>query len=274
MAEGIALGFWCSSSILRNGTSVVAALMTFLAAVCIAFVLNAEHRRALQSSALTGVYLLVAVLFDIAKIRSYLCRTNMQAFAGLAIASALLKCILLALLEIPKKKYIADVELKKTVGPETLSGFWNRSFFVWLNRTLLFGFRNIITVEDLEPLGPEFSSKKLSEKLESRWAQSKHRHVFFQFKLERLSLTCGIVNRATQYCLAKACLATFYTDFVSVVPPRLSFTGFVFAQPLFLRRAVEYVGDSDESASIRAGLIAASALIFIGVAVSHIWCNT
>lgn len=67
-------------------------------------------------------------------------------------------------------------------------------------------------------------------------------------------------------------------EFLSVVPPRLSFSGFLLAQPLYLRRVVRFIGETTPSTFVRTGLILSSVLIFIGIAVSllssRVFCST
>lgn len=135
-------------------------------------VISIEHRRSLQSSAFIGLYLLITVLFEIAKTRSYFLR-KMQALAALSTVRTAFKFTLLGLLEVPKRRDILDEKFRKEAGKETVSGFWTRAFFVWLNPTFLLGFRRVITVEDLGPLGPEFSSERLFNRLEEKWKNSK-----------------------------------------------------------------------------------------------------
>lgn len=134
--------------------------------------LNAEHRHALRSSALVSFYVAVAILLDIVKIRSYFFRRGLHVIGGVLCASATLKAVLLALGERSKRSQVLDPELKKSLGRESLSGFWNRSFFIWLNRIFFLGFWRILRNEDLDELGPEFSTERLSGKFHRRWAKS------------------------------------------------------------------------------------------------------
>jgi hypothetical protein len=144
------------------------AVVSSAAAAILSFLIMVEHRRSLQTSALVGLFLLLSVFFDIAKTRSYYLR-SMQALAALSATGVVLKFTLLALLEIPKQKDIIDE--KGPVGKEALAGFWSRAFFVWLNPTFVYGFRNAIKVEDLPRLGAEFSSELLFSRLEHIWSQ-------------------------------------------------------------------------------------------------------
>jgi len=57
---------------------------------------------------------------------------------------------------------------------------------------------------------------------------------------------------------------------LSAVLPRLCLTGFRFAQPFLITRAIDYVENSLEEKSTGYGLIASAAIVYIGIAVSSI----
>lgn len=55
------------------------------------------------------------------------------------------------------------------------------------------------------------------------------------------------------------------------VPPRLALTGFKFAQPFLIQRIIDFVGSSTQSqfdTEIARGLVGATAIIYVGIAVS------
>ena len=163
-------GLWCTPYF-RSGTAVGAAITSCAAACFLAVLVSFEYHRSLQSSsALTGLYLLFSLLSDLAKTRSYFLRA-IATLAGLSTGRTALNFVLLALLEVPKRSVIMDKKLQKSVGEEVVSGFWNRTFFFWLNPTLSFGFKNVIQVDDLCALGPEFSSQDLSDRFDRNWAK-------------------------------------------------------------------------------------------------------
>ena len=153
-----------SACTLHTDGSLRLSASSCIATLCITLVIHAEHRRALQSSALTGVYLPITLLSDVARARSYLYRQQ-TTLSVAASASAALKLVLLLLLEIPKRGQIEDPELRKKSSEEALSGFWSRATLLWLQSTLFLGFRTVLSVNDLSALSPESSSQELSDKL-------------------------------------------------------------------------------------------------------------
>lgn len=143
--------------------------MSCLSIVALASVIIIEHRRIPNSStALPSAFLMLTVLTGIAKTRSYFLRA-MHALAALSTVSTIFRFLLIALLEVPKRSYLIDKDMQQSIGREAVAGFWNRVFFVWLNPTFIRGFRHLLHVEDLSPLGPEFGSQELFKRLSLHW---------------------------------------------------------------------------------------------------------
>lgn len=59
---------------------------------------------------------------------------------------------------------------------------------------------------------------------------------------------------------------------VSSIIPRLLFLGFTFAQPFLINATIEHVGSSPDATSTAQGygLIGATALIYVGIAVGQL----
>ena len=170
LVEIASLGLWCTP-VFRSGTAIGAAVVSCVATTVLAVVVGTEYHRSLQaSSALTGAFLLLSVLIEITKARSYFLRA-MSGLAGVSTASIVFRCTLLGFLEVPKRRNIVDDELRKSAGKEAVSGFWSRTFFTWLNPTFVRGFRNVLRVEDLSNLDPVLSSKNLSGRFQRNWAK-------------------------------------------------------------------------------------------------------
>lgn len=154
--------------------------MSCISVAVLACVVIFEHQRILSSStALPSVFLMLTVLFDISKTRSYFLRA-MNALAALSTVSTIFKFLLVALLEVPKRKYLIDEDMRQSIGREAVAGFWNRAFFVWLNPIFIFSFRNLLHVEDLSALGPEFSSEELFKRLSMHWEKGRSHSTLIQ----------------------------------------------------------------------------------------------
>lgn len=133
----------------------------------------AEHRHSLRPSTLLSIYLSITVLFDIARARSYFRRPGMATHGGLLTGIAFFKASLAILEEVSKRSLFKSQRGRSSLGPECTSGFWTRSLFLWLNSTLFLGFRRILSADDLDDIGPKFSSARLLKKFELYWAASK-----------------------------------------------------------------------------------------------------
>lgn len=66
----------------------------------------------------------------------------------------------------------------------------------------------------------------------------------------------------------KATLWSLFQPTCAVIVPRLCYTGFIFSQPLLTRRLINYIGERDTSVNTARGLIGATVLIYLGIAIS------
>lgn len=153
-----------------SSLAIIASSLSCTSVCCIIGFLFVEHRHSLRASSLLSIYLSLGILLDAAKARSCLSRgSELNAIGSLLIAAATLKGVIVLLEEIPKRVYS-----KQVYSIETISGFWSRALFIWVNKILLYGYRNILDVEDLEPLGPEFAATHLYDVFTAAWKKSKY----------------------------------------------------------------------------------------------------
>ncbi|KAG6006407.1 hypothetical protein E4U21_007073 [Claviceps maximensis] len=230
-----------------SSSSLAAASLSCIATLSIAAVAYTEHRRLLSSSAFLSIYLSVTMLFDVAKARSCFLRPDLGSIGALKITTVVLKLFLLLVIETSKRPLLRSALFQPSMGPEVTSGFWTRSLFLWLNRTLLTGFQRVMSVDDLGDLGPEFDSSMLLVKFRSRWET---------------------VNKASRYCLPRTCFRTLLRPFLATLIPRLCLTGFNFSQPLLLRAIVKSIGNKNVQTEVTSGLIGATVLVYFGITIT------
>ncbi|EJP64369.1 Multidrug resistance-associated protein 4 [Beauveria bassiana] len=242
------LALWAVSSVPRHDLAVASAAIACLGSICIFFLLYAEHIYSYRPSTLLSLYLTLMILFDIAKTRSYFLRADIDALAGLSVAVVVLELALLLFQEVPKRRLITNRSSQPRLSGEALSGFWGRALFLWVNSTLKLGFRSILRVEDLRDLGPEFSSERLYADFEPHWQAA---------------------STTSNHSLTHALLRTLYPEFLRVVVPRLCFLGFTFAQPWLIMSIIHAVVDGNPGSEVSGGLVGATALIYIGIAISR-----
>lgn len=242
------LVLWSVSTVARHDFAVAAAVMACVASICIVFLLYAEHIYSYRPSTLLSVYLTLMVLFDIAKTRSYFLRGDLGSLPGLSVAVTVLEFVLLLFQEVSKRRLVTARHRIPKLSGEAVSGFWGRALFLWVNSTLRLGFRRILRVEDLKDLGPEFSSERLHANFEPHWNKS---------------------SSTSNHALAVALLRALLPEFMSVVIPRLFFLVFNFSQPWLIMAVIHTVVKGNPSSDVSGGLIGATILIYIGIAISR-----
>lgn len=246
---GNAALWWASP--LQSGLANAAAVMSCATAACIGIIVYAGHVYFLHSSAFLSLFLTVTMLLDAAATRSYFQRHGLEVIARLHLSIPILKFVLVAMEEIPKRSLIKKEELRASATPETLAGFWNRSLFFWVNSTLLIGFRSTITQDKLGDIGAQFDSETLYKGFERNWDDSD--------------------KNKSKFSLLMACFKTVPWLFIYIIPPRLLNVGLQYAQPFLLQEVVKVVGIPDPDPATTSGLIGATAFIFFGKSVSCNW---
>ncbi|KAG0653052.1 abc multidrug transporter B [Hyphodiscus hymeniophilus] len=139
--------------------------------------------------------------------------------------------------------------------PESTSGIINRSLLWWLNSLFRVGLKGIISQDDLFELDSELKSDNVGRKLREAWEKRTHPEG-------RFTLTFTLWR-----ALRRA--------FGSVVLPRLCLIGFTFGQPFLISKVLNVLVEADDAAyGMRAyGLIAATCLIYVGIAISSLLAN-
>lgn len=123
----------------------------------------------MRSTTVLSVWLTCSIAFDGAIARSYFLREDCDDLAAMAVTSAVCKLVTMLLEEVRKTHFVRDPNTGKPVGQEATSGFWSRVLYLWLNRTFFVGFKQVLTIDDLDNLGPEFSSENLLERFNAAW---------------------------------------------------------------------------------------------------------
>lgn len=167
---------WSTIPDTRTDVAAAGSTLSCLAAFCISIMLLYEHRHSTQSSLSLSVYLSIVLVVDIVKTRSYLIRPELHVVGAVSSALVVTKLMLIVLQEVPKQPQQKHGDRKKKYSSEATGGFWNRTLALWLNTTLLFGFKQTIRMSDLANLGPDFSSRNLSSRFEPVWAKCKLQH--------------------------------------------------------------------------------------------------
>ncbi|OBT51212.1 hypothetical protein VE04_08393, partial [Pseudogymnoascus sp. 24MN13] len=240
------LVLWIVSSGQRNKTSIASSSLTFGSALLLCVLSHFEHTRTVRPSTIIETYLFFSIGFDAVQLRT-LWNQSVTALAAILSASLVVKIAVL-FLEAKSKKDILTKSYSN-LSPETTSGIFGRSTFYWIKPLLMAGFISTISIDESPPLDTELSSESLHNRLQRTWDRSSH---------------------SKSHALAIATFRCFRTSLLAAVVPRLCLIGFNYSQPFLINRVIDFVGETGNTSSANNGygLIGATALIYIGIAIS------
>ncbi|KAG6987534.1 ABC transporter atnG [Fusarium oxysporum f. sp. conglutinans] len=236
------LVLWCRQN--STNTAIAEPVLGLIESFALAALSFVEHRNSKKPSKLIGTFLVVDIILDIALVRTFWIR-SMRTIAAVFTASFVIKTILLILEETPKS--LLD---EKEKIHETSSGVVNRSFFWWLNGLFLQGHRTILETEDLQAIDSKFDTDHVSAPLEKQWERARN---------------------SGQPSLLKSTFLAYKWQVAAGIIPRLLHSGFNFAQPFLIQSVIVLVSKKEMSVQISSGLIGATVLIYLGLAISGAW---
>lgn len=243
---------WIHSTEPRTKSSIPSAALTLIVAAQLLLLSWTEDTRSVRPSSLLSAYLLLSSLFDISQVRTlWNLQDKNKPIAIAFTASVGLKGIFLLLESIGKRRYLHGEY--RGLPPESTSGILNRSFMWWINRLFLSGFKSILTLDDLNGLDKSLQSTSLSIKARFSWQLRKKPERRFEVPIT----------------LCKA----LWWPLVSAVFPRLCLIGFTFAQPFLISSLLDWISESHNSEKEGYGLLSATILIYLGLAISNLHYN-
>jgi ATP-binding cassette subfamily C (CFTR/MRP) protein 1 len=130
-----------------------------------------EHMRSIRPSWLLNIYLLLTVVFDIVRSRTYSLSPDLDAIATVFTSRVAVELIL-AIVEARPKRRLLLPEFADS-PPETTSGPYKRALFWWLNALFKKGYSESLTVDDLFHLDKHLQSDYLHHLLGSSWDRCK-----------------------------------------------------------------------------------------------------
>lgn len=235
-----------------TGLFITCNILTFVAALSMIGLSYLDHSRSPRPSMLLSGYLFLTLLFDIAETRTFWLASATQAelaFTSIFTAAMVIKIVLLLLEAQHKTKWIVW-ETKDPHSPEETSGIFDLGMYFWLNSLFANGYRNILKIRDLYPLDLAMKGEILDQK--------------FQKNLSYAKLG------GDKHGLVKVLCRTLALPLLRPIIPRIVLMGFTFCQPFFINRLLSHLSEEESEASSNTGygLIAASILIFSGIAIS------
>ncbi|XP_044721310.1 ABC transporter domain-containing protein [Hirsutella rhossiliensis] len=223
---------------------LAAALVLCVGFLCLALS-HLEHLKSVRPSALLSLYFGLTLLLDLVRARTLWAIQGNRPFfiafsAGLGFKLASLVAV--------------SLENRSGRGPrETAGNVFTRGLFWWLNPLLWRGFWHVLDVESLPAIDPELGTPELHRQLWARWQCWPHK---------------------TARALLQLLLSAHKNSVLQGVLPRLALSGFTFAQPFLVTRVINFATAPDGpdrrlDVQVGNGLIVATALIYVGLAVSN-----
>lgn len=210
--------------------------------------LELQRVRSIRPSFLVSAYLFTTLLLDLARVRTAWLLPGKQPYSVLLSTSLAVKLVFLVLASVEKQKWLLSAQRHHSL--ESLSGPFARGFFTWLNRLLWRGHSAPLTEDDLPVVHEKLSSSGLSTRFADTWAQS---------------------DKTGQNALLWAVIKCLRWEMAAIAFPRLCVVGFSIAQPFLIGKVVSILQRTDSlSLYVGYGLIGATALVFTGLAVSHL----
>lgn len=256
------LVLWCRQN--STKTAIAEPALGLIESFALAALSFVEHRNSRKPSKLIGAFLVITIILDTALVRTFWIR-SMHSIASVFTASFVIKTILLILEETPKTP-LSDKEKIH----ETASGVVNRSFFWWLNGLFLQGHRTILETKDLQAIDSKFDTDHVFTPLEKQWERGSQNSPIYP-----KSCCCGgltvTARNSGQPSLLKSTFLAYKWQFAAGIIPRLLHSGFNFAQPFLIQSVIVLVSKKEMSVQTSSGLIGATVLIYLGLAISGAW---
>lgn len=165
------LCLWClSKSTVAPSIFIASAALGLTSALVIALLSHFEHKRSVRPSFLVSLYILITLIFDIARARTHWLMRQRDSTAAILTAIVGLKLAMLVIESIEKRKILLSAY--KDVSTESTSGLFNRALFCWLNPLLLKGYISVLSTENLFPITENLSSIEVTDDLQRGWQAS------------------------------------------------------------------------------------------------------
>lgn len=235
---------WLNS--FHSNTAVTATALALVCSLGLIALSHFEHFRSLRPSLVISAYLLLTLVFDIARVRTMAFRGVKLSLIACFSSMMGVKAVVLLFEAIEKRGML--LEPYRYLSPEETCGLYSRSSFFWLIQLLSTGYSRLLCSEDLYPIESDMKSETLRDRMEQAWsaAPKGQPRAFF-----------WAVLRANSKALSYGIL------------PRMIQIAFRYTQPFLLTRTVSFANDLSQSDSVGWGLTGAFVLVLLGLAVSN-----
>lgn len=225
---------------------VASTTTAFVSSLCLFLLSLIEQQYSRRPSSTLCSFLLLTLLFDIVQVRTLWLSVVQPAEASFCrvLSGTLAVKLVLLILESQHKRTGSNVNLE---SPEETAGIFDLGSFVWLGSLFRAGNKRRLYLDELFPLPPVLSTEAAQSTL------LKHLHSS---------------DQRSGLWLLKSLARTLATSLVLPIVPRIALTAFKFCQPFLIFSLLDYLDQDHEPKNHGYGLIGATALIYLGIAVS------
>lgn len=224
-----------ASGIIDAAATLAAGVQSFL-----------EDQRSLRPSDLLVLYFTLSTILYIPRLRSLWTISD----ADLAGPRSLWTVILIAMASLVMLESIKKTRLLrpgyKNVTAEQTTGFWSRSFYIWVLPFFQTGYGQIIRLDDIPRVDDDLEEESARTRLDEAWDKVQGPH-----RLLRASL--------------------FYANrwqLLSAIPPRLALSAFTLCQPFLIEVSVSYMNTEDRDKYYGQALVGSFVMAYLGIAAS------
>lgn len=226
------------SGILNAAAIMTAALQSFM-----------EDQRSLRPSDVLVLYFSASSLLFIPRLRSLWLIPSIDAPRALWTVIFVGTTVVVIIESAHKTRFLRPAYQNSTAEQKT--GFWGRSFFIWVLPLFQAGYSKILQLEDIPKVDHALEERSTWTDLEASWHLTRGRHR-----------------------LLRAVFAANRWPFMSAIIPRLALAAFTFCQPFLIASSVSYLGTKQETNNDTSmygpALVCAFLLVYLGIAVSKV----
>lgn len=164
---------WMNHREPHNRAAIPSAALSVAGAIVLVALSFFEHMRTVRPPLLLNVYLLLSVVFDIVRSRSYSLTPGLDTISTVFNTRVGVKLVLAIVEAHPKRRLLLPVY--SNLPTESTSGPYKRALFWWLNALFKKGYSESLTVDDLFHLDKHLQSDYLYHLLGSSWDKCKFR---------------------------------------------------------------------------------------------------
>lgn len=226
--------------------NIAAEALKFISAIAILVLSYLEHSRSPRPSVLLNAYLLLTLIFDVARVRTlWLAPETIDVTVTKLATAALVMKVAVAVLEALHKTRWVKFDMKEHSPVET-TGLYGFVTWTWVNRLLLLGYRKDLTMDDLYALDNPMRADRLGPQLAEAMEKSRQGKARF-----------GIFG---------ALARTLRMALLLPVGPKVIWVGFNFSQPFLIDATLSFLekSSSTRDSNVGYGLIGAAILIYLG----------